>query len=287
MCKVSVIVPVYNTENYLTRCLQSLAGQTFNDMEFIIVDDGSTDRSGQIIDNFVLQDKRFRVIHQANRGLGEARNVGIEMARGDYIAFVDSDDWVIYKAYERLLAAAEKWKVDILLADLVYSFEDGRRVNPFKRKDSTVFQDVLTGRECFLALSRQRVFNPMVMVYLYRRAYIMEHGFRFAPILHEDALWSPIVICAAQRMKVMDFKFYGYQQREGSITHSVDPRRYESLLYVAEQLYNYMQQHFKENRESDQEFRYWFYDRLVWTYRYAQSLSHEIKKKNHEEKTIG
>ncbi|WP_308595935.1 glycosyltransferase [uncultured Parabacteroides sp.] len=270
MCIVSVIVPVYNTEAYLSVCLQSLMGQTLCDMEFIIVDDGSTDGSVEIMDDFAHRDTRFKIIRQANQGLGNARNVGLKMACGKYVAFVDSDDWVIYKAYERLVSEAEKYQTDILMADLVYLYENGKKINPFKRKDETVFQEVLVGRECFLELSRQHVFNPMVVVYLYRREFIDQHHFHFAPVFHEDALWSPVLVCSALRMKVIDFNFYGYRQHNDSITHSKNPARYNSLLYVADKLYEYMQQNFTEDK--DWELRYWFYDHLVWIYRFAQSL---------------
>lgn len=284
MCMVSVIVPVYNTEAYLSVCLQSLAGQTLREMEFIIVDDGSTDRSAEIMDDFVRKDSRFRIIRQENKGLGNARNVGLEASCGKYVAFVDSDDWVIYKAYERLVAEAEKYQTDILMADLVYLYESGKIINPFKRKGKTAFQEVLTGRECFLELSRQHAFNPMVVVCLYRHEFIERNQFRFAPVFHEDTLWTPIVVCSAQRMKVMDFNFYAYCQHDGSITHSINPERRNSLLYVADKLYEYMQQNVTE--AEDRELRYWFYDRLVWIYRYAQSLSNYKKNEHYEKESV-
>ncbi len=91
---VSVIVPVYKVEPYLERCLDSLLNQTLKEIEIIIIDDGSPDRCGQICDAYAARDDQFRVVHQENRGLSAARNVGIEMAQADYLMFVDSDDWV-------------------------------------------------------------------------------------------------------------------------------------------------------------------------------------------------
>lgn len=277
MCMISVIVPVYNSETYLPVCLQSLMGQTLREMEFIIIDDGSTDRSGEIMEEFARQDGRFRVIHQENKGLGNARNVGLEMACGKYIAFVDSDDWVIYKAYERLLAVAEKFQVEILQADLVYAFEGGRRINPFKRKDQTPFHDVLSGKDCFIQLNEAHVFNPMVVVYLYRRDFIEQHSFRFAPILHEDVLWSLIAMCLADRVKVFDFQFYAYRQHSASITHAkcYSSERSASLFYVADKLYAFMQQNY--TYEKDRNLIFWLYDRIIWIYRYEQNL-HESNK---------
>ena len=92
--KVSIIVPVYNTEKYLRRCLDSIAAQTFTDWECICVDDGSPDAGGAMLDAYARRDARFRVIHQENGGVSRARNAGLDAARGEWIAFVDSDDWV-------------------------------------------------------------------------------------------------------------------------------------------------------------------------------------------------
>lgn len=92
--QLSIIVPVYNVEEYLPRCLESIANQTFKDFECILVDDGSPDKSGEICDDFAQKDSRFRVIHQKNAGVGAARNVGLNEAKGEWIGFVDSDDWI-------------------------------------------------------------------------------------------------------------------------------------------------------------------------------------------------
>ena len=91
--EISIIVPVYNVEKYLKRCIDSILNQSFTDFELILVDDGSTDNSGEIIDEYAIKDERIKVIHKENGGLSSARNVGIEYSKGNYIAFVDSDDW--------------------------------------------------------------------------------------------------------------------------------------------------------------------------------------------------
>lgn len=100
MPKVSIIVPVYNTEKYISRCIESILSQTFEDIEIIIVDDGSTDGCGAICDKFALRDERVRVVHQKNSGVSVARNVGIELSSGEWIGFVDSDDWIDAATYE-------------------------------------------------------------------------------------------------------------------------------------------------------------------------------------------
>ncbi|MEA2125728.1 MAG: CDP-glycerol glycerophosphotransferase, partial [Solirubrobacteraceae bacterium] len=108
MPRISVVVPIYNVEPYLEECLASIAGQTFRDLEVVMVDDGSKDSSPEIAERFVAQDDRFQLIQQPNGGLGKARNTGIEAATGEFLAFVDSDDYLAENAYELLLEALEE-----------------------------------------------------------------------------------------------------------------------------------------------------------------------------------
>ena len=105
---VSVIVPVYNIEPYLRKCLDSVLGQTYRNLEILVIDDGSTDASGTICDEYKSSDSRIRVLHQINKGLSEARNSGIDIATGDYILFVDGDDWIESNTVECLLQTCEK-----------------------------------------------------------------------------------------------------------------------------------------------------------------------------------
>ncbi len=111
---ISIVVPIYNVELYLRRCVNSLINQTYKKIEIILVDDGSTDRCGEICDEYAKTDNRVRVIHKTNGGLSEARNEGIEISTGDYIMFVDSDDWVVPQTCELLARCIEKYKVDVV-----------------------------------------------------------------------------------------------------------------------------------------------------------------------------
>ena len=113
--KISVIIPVYNVEKFLRKCLNSVRFQTYSNLEIICIDDGSTDRSFEILQEFASQDNRFVVIKQKNRGAGAARNRGIKLATGDYITFVDSDDWILLDLYETFVKKLEKSEVDIYM----------------------------------------------------------------------------------------------------------------------------------------------------------------------------
>lgn len=126
MPKISVIVPVYKAESFLAKCVDSVLAQTEHDLELILVDDGSPDNSGNICDGYAVRDRRVRVIHKKNAGVSVARNTGIAVATGDYIGFVDSDDWIESDMYERLLKEASKSGSDIVMCDATTVYDDGK-----------------------------------------------------------------------------------------------------------------------------------------------------------------
>lgn len=124
--KISVIIPVYNSEKYLPQCMDSVLAQTYGDMEIILVDDGSTDGSPAVCDGYAAKDSRVQVIHQQNGGAGAARNAGLDAATGDYIGFIDSDDYIEPDMYEKLYRAIQKTGADMSLCDFYYVWPDGR-----------------------------------------------------------------------------------------------------------------------------------------------------------------
>lgn len=125
--KVSIIIPVYNTGEYLHKCIRSILSQSLKDIELIIVDDGSTDNSGNICDKYSKADNRVKVIHKINEGVSRARNTGIKLATGDYIGFVDSDDWVNETIYEDVYNIAQNAKSDIVMFDLETVYDDNEK----------------------------------------------------------------------------------------------------------------------------------------------------------------
>ena len=124
---ISFIIPVYNVEKYLAQCIESVLVQSHDNIEIILVDDGSTDKSGEICDNFSKTDNRVRVIHQENRGASAARNAGLGIAKGNYIAFIDSDDYVSPSMAEKLLDAISKTDSDLAMCNFAYTDELGKR----------------------------------------------------------------------------------------------------------------------------------------------------------------
>ena len=119
---ISVIVPVYKTEEYLERCVNSILNQTYKDIELIIVDDGSPDKCPAICDTFAQMDERVKVIHKVNGGVSTARNAGLEIATGDYIAFVDSDDYIELDMYEKMISKAVEYDCDVVMCDCMKSY---------------------------------------------------------------------------------------------------------------------------------------------------------------------
>lgn len=123
---VSILIPVYNEEVYLPRCLDSIVGQTLQSWELLLVDDGSTDRSGSICDSYAARDSRIRVIHQENAGISAARNAGLAVAAGKYIGFVDSDDWIAPEMFQRLLTIAGETDCPLVMCDARTVYADDR-----------------------------------------------------------------------------------------------------------------------------------------------------------------
>ena len=144
--KVSVVIPVYNTEKYLRQCVESLTGQTLSEIEIIIVDDGSKEECAALCDNLAKADSRIKVIHKSNEGQGIARNCGIKASSGEYIGFVDSDDYVDVKMYENLFSVAEKYDADIVMSGISFvggnTFaKSGEHVEKNYFDKETVFED--------------------------------------------------------------------------------------------------------------------------------------------------
>ena len=133
---ISIILPIYNTEDYLNKCLDSIVLQTYQDWELIAVDDGSTDKSGEILDEYAARDSRIHVIHQENGGESHARNVALRIAKGEYIAFVDCDDWLEPRMYELMLHVIESQELDLIAAGW---FKDNEIVLNEKEVENGIF----------------------------------------------------------------------------------------------------------------------------------------------------
>lgn len=216
--KFSVIVPVYNVKEYLHRCVDSLISQTYGNIEIILVDDGSTDGSSIICDEFEEIDRRIKVIHKENGGLSDARNKGIEIAIGQYIVFVDSDDYIDSDALEKFLPYIEK-SYDIIIGD---AYVDGGKCN-LTHIDTT---DTMSGEEYLLRALSAGVAPMAAWLNVYNRKFLLNNDLRFKfGILHEDEQFTPRCFLKAQTVVCSGIRFYHYIIRSSSITTKPDKRK--------------------------------------------------------------
>lgn len=219
MPKISVIVPVYNTEKYLKKCLESIINQTYQDFEVIIVNDGAIDNSQKIIDEYIEKyQTKIKCLNKENGGLSSARNVGIEVAKGDYIIFVDSDDYLETTLLEQMLPYIQK-NIDLVKYKLIKINEENKEL---ERIDGPTFDEV-TGEEGFNKL----VFNDILLepacLYLYKKDIFIKNELRFLEnTYHEDFGLIPIILLNAKKMVSIDFYGYYYVQASNSITRNED-----------------------------------------------------------------
>jgi glycosyltransferase involved in cell wall biosynthesis len=226
---LSIVVPVYNVAPYLPRCLESLAALNPPADEIIVVDDGSTDDCPAILAGFAARLPQMRVIRQENGGLSAARNTGLDAARGKYLAFVDSDDFVSPDAYAEALRLAEDEQLDMVLLNANYHFEG-------REQDYAIYADadpsgVIPGREWLRRRLRAGRFLHMVWMHLYRRDFIESKGYRFVPrLIHEDVIWTTRALLAAQRVRYTGHIAVHYRIPLRSFSAEQSQRRLQAVV---------------------------------------------------------
>lgn len=207
---ISIIVPVYKVEPFLSRCVDSIIGQTFSNFELILVDDGSPDLCGEICDRYGAMDSRIQVIHKENGGLSDARNAGLGAARGDYICFVDSDDWVSPQYLEKLLESLQEADADICECEVYYTF--GEPCTQTGHSQLTVFNTEQALRQ----LIQEGQLHQYVWNKIYRREMIGNITFPKGKT-NEDEFWTYQIFGRAKKVVKISDVLYNYYQRSGSI----------------------------------------------------------------------
>lgn len=263
-CAFSVIVPIYNVQDYLRECVDSILEQTCEDIEIILVDDGSPDSCPQICDEYAAQDCRVVVIHKNNGGLSSARNAGIEVANGEYLLFVDSDDfWDDKDALSKIRRKIDTWSDADVIA---YKSKDlscitGKCVEAFSDYNLQRIEES-NNNEVLKYMFETGVFPGAAWLVAVRRQYVCDNRFRFIEgIKAEDIDWLLNIFLHAKKIRAMNLPFYVYRKyRSGSITKTADAKSLEDIYYTIDKwctkvsmgeyddmvcaLYGYLQWHF-------------------------------------------
>lgn len=239
---ISVIVPVYNVEEYLPRCVDSILAQTYGNLEILLVNDGTKDNSGAICDEYAKKDARIRVIHKENGGLSSARNAGLNVARGEYIAFVDSDDWIERDAYETMLGLALKHDVKLVCAGR-YDVNSGSGEK--KRGLCPPGQEVISGQELVRRIFTWDNIDSAAWDKLYHRSLFREIRYPVGKIV-EDVPVTYRIALDAGRAAMCDKPIYNYFHRPGSITTAaVSEKTFHFSQHTAE-IYPYIRDNYPQ-----------------------------------------
>ena len=211
---ISVIVPVYNVEKYLPKCVDSILNQTYRNLEIILVDDGTPDTSGVICDAYAARDSRVKVIHKENGGLSSARNAGIDIARGEYLGFVDSDDWIEPDTYESLLALALKYSVKLVCGGRydVDAATGNRTVGLCPKAE-----DVISGEEMCGRIFLWDQMDSAAVDKLYHRSLFEQIRYPYGKVC-EDVPTTYRIALKSGKVALCPKPFYNYYHRENSIT---------------------------------------------------------------------
>lgn len=248
MSKVSIIIPVYNVEQYLEKCLDSLISQTLKDIEIICINDGSTDNSLEILNDYAKKDNRIKIISKENEGQGIARNLGIELAQGEFIGFVDPDDWVEPKMYEIMYNQAKKLSSQIVICDYKKYFEDNDKycdVNIFRNAVSLTKSKAVKFRpeenidknlfDNTLLVTPASVWNN-----IYESDLLKKNNIRFSNLrCYEDVLIVLQSRLLAKNISYINKALYYYRIRKSSTLRSYD-KRYLDLLNLIKLLKEYL-----------------------------------------------
>lgn len=274
MDKITVIVPVYNVENYLEEAINSVISQTYKNLEILIIDDGSTDNSSQICDKYAKKDIRIKVFHQTNKGLSGARNTGLKNATGKYIMFLDSDDKFEPQACETMYKFIERTKADYAIGNYINIDEDGSKwENPIFKKD--------TYKEFTLSIKDYEksfyIMNSAVWNKIFRKSFLDSLNITFVERLPaEDAIFTTTCFIKSKKVCYIPEVIYQYRQRySNSISNSCSKKYFDGI----NKAYNIIYQNFKDNNEIGF-YRYFYAKSMNYIlYKFIDSTKLEIQER--------
>lgn len=270
---ISVIVPVYNVEAYLKRCINSIINQTYKKIEIILVDDGSTDNSCKICDEYKKKDERIQVIHKTNGGLSDARNVGKKTSKGDYICFIDSDDYIETNYIEELYNMCINSETQIAQCCFEIITDNKETIKP--KVEEIKYKKVSAQEMIYNSYGKYSANNIIVCNKMFKRELLNGIDFVVGK-LHEDEFITYKLIYRACEVAVTNQKLYNYYQRQGSITNSsFNLKRLDYLMALEERL-----EFFKEKKEKKLYYKtleQYCYYALVFYYRTKKFIGESEK----------
>ena len=242
---ISVIVPVYNVEKYLKRCVDSILNQDMKEIEIILVNDGSTDSSPSICDKYIKEDSRIKVIHKKNSRVAAARNDGIRVATGKYISFIDSDDWIESNMYKSMYEKAEEFNVDFIMCDLSKKGVD-KSYNVSQPISSGFYDKERIKNELFpcLIMFENIEFPPTISncTCLFKREFLIKNNIFYDEDIHycEDSIFGSKAMYNANRFYYMKNKyFYNYFYNSNSTTSTYNKNKWDSYIKINEKMEKY------------------------------------------------
>lgn len=242
--KISIVVPIYKVEQYLDKCVRSLVNQTYQEIEILLVDDGSPDRCPDMCDQYAKADNRIKVIHKANGGLSDARNFGLKEAVGEYILFVDSDDYIDLDTCERFISIIKDKKPDIVVGN-AYRLENNKK--HLMKHSLNTNGKMISGPEYLKEELKSGSMYMAAWLNLYNKNFLIKNKLEFSVgLLHEDEEFTPRAFLKASDVIGTDIFFYNYLIREGSITTAKNKlRNAEHMMKICKELekvYNTVQE---------------------------------------------
>lgn len=273
---ISIIVPIYNVENYLDKCIKSIISQTYNNLEIILVDDGSLDNCAEICDDYAEKDSRIVVIHKENGGLSSARNAGLKIAKGNYISFVDSDDYIYKEMIEHMLFVAVENAADIVICDYKTVYEDEKVNYEILEQycDTGKIIDIGQNESQLAYFDDHKKRKSLVVVWnkLYKKELLENIRFPEGRI-HEDEAVTYRLLYKAKKIMYIKNSYYFYLERKGSIMASTfNKKRFQLFDAYIERLKFY-----EENNEKE------LYKKVIFLYMHMLCQYEEWSSKSEEE----
>lgn len=275
MKTISIIIPVYKVEDFIHTCVDSVINQTYREIEIILVDDGSPDQCPDICDNYVKKDDRVKVIHQKNAGLSAARNTGLQYATGNYILFLDSDDYLALDYCEKVMLAAESTGSDIVIGEIATVDEQGNIIHD-KREQFYQEQKVYDNKQAMQLAITEVEFKGYAWGKLYTKEVAENIEYPVGRV-YEDRYTVPKYFSRAKRVCLYPGAVAYYRMRDTSISHETDPKKLYDLLDAEKWLVEYCKEYYPE-LVGKMESVYFGRHLHIWTIIYNSGNAEQIEK---------